>query len=146
MEVELTGEVLARGVLATLCYALLGAALLALGLAVLDRLTPGSLLGLVYNDRCANAAVTACAQVAALTTIVTVAVLASDGGLFGGLLVVAVFGLLGVLLQAIGFKVVDVLTPGRLGAILTDPEPHPAVWLTATLMVALGVILAVALS
>lgn len=146
MEVELTGEVLARGVGATLCYALLGSLLLALGWVVLDRLTPGRLGHLIYSDRNRNAAVLACAHILAITTIVVVAVLASDGGLFGGLVDVAVFGALGVLLQVVGFKVLDAVTPGHLGHLVTDPQPHPAVWVTATVAVALGAIFSVALS
>ena len=146
MEVELTGEVLARGVGATLCYALLGSVLLALGWAVLDWLTPGKLGDLVYVQRNRNATILACAHIIAVATIVVVAVRASDGGLFGGLIDVAVFGGLGVLLQAVGFKLLDAVTPGHLGHIVTDPEPHPAVWVTAVIAVALGAVFAVALS
>lgn len=146
MELELTGDVLARGVGATLCYALLGSVLLALGWVMLDRLTPGHLGELIYTDRNRNAAILACAHIIAVATIVVVAVRASDGGLFGGLVDVAVFGGLGVLLQGIGFKALDAVTPGHLGRIVTDSEPHPAVWVSAMVAVALGAVFAVALS
>ena len=146
VEIELTAEVLARGVGATLAYGLLGSLLLALGWYALDLLTPGHLGELIYTERNRNAAILACAHIAALAIIVVVAVRSSDGGLFPGLIDVAVFGALGVALQAVGFKALDAVTPGHLGRIVTSTEPHPGVWVTAAFAVALGAVFAVALS
>jgi hypothetical protein len=42
--------------------------------------------------------------------------------------------------------VIDRLTPGDLGEICTDPEGSPAVFVTAALQIALGAVLAAAIS
>jgi hypothetical protein len=57
-----------------------------------------------------------------------------------------VYGLLGIALLAASFKVLDRLTPGDLGQICTDPEGTPAVYVTAAFQVALGAVLAAAIS
>jgi hypothetical protein len=48
--------------------------------------------------------------------------------------------------MAAAFLVLDVATPGRLGEILVDPEPHPAVWVSAVIHLATGAIIAAAIS
>ena len=40
----------------------------------------------------------------------------------------------------------DAATPGRLGEILVDPQPHPAVWVSATVHLATGAVIAAAIS
>lgn len=137
---------LVRGVLATLAYAAVGAAILALGYAALDAITPGNLRHLVYEDHNTNAAVLAGANVIALSTVVTTAILTSDDQLAKGVADSIVYGLLGIALQAVAFKVLDKLTPGNLGEICTDPEGSPAVYVTAAFQIGLGAVLAAAIS
>lgn len=137
---------LVGGVLATLAYAAVGGAVLALGYVVLDAITPGNLRHLVYTDHNTNAAVLAGANVLALGGIVTVAMVTADDDLGRGLLQAGVYGLLGIALLALAFKVLDLLTPGHLGAICTDPQGTPAVYVTAAFQVALGAVLAAAIS
>ena len=137
---------LVGGVLATLAYAGVGAVVLALGYVVLDAITPGNLRHLVYADRNTNAAVLAGANVLALGGIVTTAIVTADDQLGKGVLDAAVYGLLGIALLAAAFKVLDLLTPGDLGAICTDPEGTPAVYVTAAFQLALGAVLAAAIS
>ncbi len=137
---------LLRGVLATLAYAAVGSVVLAVGYAVLDAITPGDLRHLVYSDHNRNAAVLAGAEVLALSSIVTTAIVTADDDLARGLADALVYGLLGIALLAASFKVLDLLTPGDLGAICTDPEGTPAVWLTAAFQIGLGAVLAAAIS
>ncbi|CAA9349089.1 MAG: hypothetical protein AVDCRST_MAG07-2876 [uncultured Frankineae bacterium] len=139
-------EELAGGVLATLSYALVGTIVLAVGYVVLDAITPGNLRHLVYSDHNRNAAVLVGANVLALAGIVTTAIATSDDDLARGLADSAVYGLLGIALLAASFKVLDRLTPGDLGAICTDPEGTPAVYVTAAFQIGLGAVLAVAIS
>ena len=55
-------------------------------------------------------------------------------------------GVLGLLLMAGAFLVLDLATPGRLGEILVDPRPHPAVWVSAVVHLATGAVIAAAIS
>jgi uncharacterized membrane protein YjfL (UPF0719 family) len=137
---------LVRGVAATLAYAAVGTVVLALGYVVLDAITPGNLRHLVYADHNRNAAVLAGANVLAVASIVTTAIVTSDDDLGRGVADALVYGLLGIGLLALSFKVLDLLTPGDLGQICTDPDGTPAVWVTAASQVALGAVLAAAIS
>ena len=137
---------LVGGVLATLAYAGVGAVVLALGYSVLDAITPGNLRHLVYADHNSNAAVLAGANVLALGAIVTTAIVTADDQLGKGIADAAVYGLLGIALLAGAFKILDLLTPGDLGQICTDPQGTPAVYVTAAFQVALGSVLAAAIS
>ena len=139
-------EELAGGVLATLSYALVGTIVLAVGYVVLDAITPGNLRHLVYTDHNRNAAVLVSANVISLGAIMTTSILASDDELGRGLVQAGVYGLIGVGLLALSFKVLDVLTPGHLGTIVTDPQGTPAVYVTAAFQLALGAVLAAAVS
>lgn len=137
---------LAGGVLATLAYAAVGTFVLAVGYVVLDAITPGNLRQLVYADHNRNAAVLSGANVLALAGIVTTAVVTADDDLGRGVADATVYGLLGIALLAVSFKVLDRLTPGDLGQICTDPQGTPAVYVTAAFQVALGAVLAAAIS
>ena len=137
---------LVRGVLATLAYAAVGTVVLALGYVVLDAITPGNLRHLVYEDHNRNAAVLAGANVLALSGIVTTAIVTADDDLGKGVLDATVYGLLGIALLALAFKVLDKLTPGNLGQICTDPQGTSAVYVTAAFQLGLGVVLAAAIS
>ena len=137
---------LIRGVLATLAYATVGSVILALGYTVLDAITTGNLRHLVYEDHNGNAAVLAGANVLALGAIVTTAIVTADDDLGKGVLDAAVYGLIGIALLALAFKVLDRLTPGDLGQICTDPQGSPAVYVTAAFQIALGAVLAAAIS
>jgi len=139
-------EDLAAGVLATLAFAAVGTFVLGLGYVVLDAITPGNLRHLVYADHNRNAAVLAGANVLALAGIVTTAIATSDDDLAQGVADALVYGLIGIALLALAFKVIDKLTPGNLGAICTDPEGTPAVFVTAAFMLGLGAVLAAAIS
>ena len=135
-----------RGVLATLAYAAAGTVVLVVGYVVLDAITPGNLRHLVYTDHNRNAAVLSGANVLAVSGIVTTAIVTSDDVLARGVADALVYGLLGIALLALSFKVLDLLTPGHLGAICTDPDGTPAVYVTAAFQIGLGAVLAAAIS
>lgn len=137
---------LLRGVLASLAYAAVGTVVLAVGYVVLDAITPGSLRHLVYTDHNRNAATLVAGNVLALAAIVTTAILTASDDLTDGIVEAAVYGLLGVLLLALSFKVVDALTPGHLGTLVTSAENTPIVYVTVAFQLALGAVLAAAIS
>ncbi len=120
--------------------------LLALGYGVIDLLTPGRLGQLIYVDHNVNAAVVLASGVIAIGTIITTSILTSLDGFVPGLISAFAYGLLGIALLAVSFLVADRLTPGELGGIVTQATPNPAAWVVAANHVALGAILAAAIS
>lgn len=141
----LSGSDVLVGVLATLAYAGVGLALLVAGYVLLDRLTPGHLGHLIYSDGNQNAARLTVGHLVAVTLVVASAALTSRGGTFGALLDMAVFGALALVLQGVSFKVLDAVTPGHLGSIVTAETTTPASMVTAVWAVAIGAVLAIAI-
>ena len=137
---------LAFDLLAGLAYGALGLVLLALGYFVIDLLTPGRLSDLIYRDRNWNAAAVAASGLVAIATINVTAIITSHDDLDKGLAYAATFGVLGVVLLAVSFVVVDKFTPGELGEIVCAPERHPAVVVTVVNHIAVGAIVAAAIS
>ena len=123
-------------------YSLLGIALLVAGFLALDLLTPGRLGQQIWRDRSANAAVVLSAGFLGLGAIEFTAIWTNSGSGFGSaLLWTLAFGLLGIVLQAVSFVVLDVLTPGRLGELVVEPELHPAAFVTAASQLAVSAII-----
>lgn len=137
---------LASGVLSGLGYAAVGIVLLAFGYKVIDWVTPGDLNQLVYEQRNRNAALMVSSGLIGIGVIIVTAILNSEDDFVEGVTSAAGYGLLGIALTALAFKVIDALTPGDLGIICTDTEPHPAVWVTAVTHVVMGAVLAAAIS
>lgn len=134
------------GLLSALAYGGVGIALLALGYLLVDLVTPGNLRRQIWEQRNRNAAVVLVSGLAAVAIIVTTAILTSEDGLLLGLLSTALYGVLGILVMAVAFVLLDLATPGRLGALLVDEAPHPAVWVTGAVNLAVGAITAAAIS
>jgi uncharacterized membrane protein YjfL (UPF0719 family) len=137
---DVFGEV---GIAAT--YGLVGLVLMAVGFALVDVLTPGNLREQVWVERNRNAAVLAASNLLGVGIIVATAIAASDGNWAQGLLSTAAYGLLGLVLMGLSFIVLDVVTPGKLGAILVDEVPHPAVYVNGAAHIAVSAIVAVAI-
>jgi uncharacterized membrane protein YjfL (UPF0719 family) len=133
-------------VLASIGYAVaytgVGILLLVVGALALDLLTPGHLARHIYEERSVNAGIALAAGflgqgAIAFTTIWTNA----TSGFGQALLYTVVFGLLGVLLQAVAFLILDLLTPGKLGAMLMQVPFHPASLVTAAAQLAVAAII-----
>jgi uncharacterized membrane protein YjfL (UPF0719 family) len=132
---------------AGLLYGFVGIALLALGYVVIDLLTPGHLGRQLCEDRNRNLGVIVSAAMLAIGIIVTSAIIASDGDLAKGLGESAGFGLVGIILLGVAFAVVDLITPGKLGDIVTGEEGHePMVFVTGAALLSIGGIVAAAIS
>ncbi|MGH3971133.1 MAG: DUF350 domain-containing protein [Mycobacterium sp.] len=137
---------LARGVVATILYFLVGMAVLVVGFVMVDVLTPGKLRQLVFVDRRPNAVVLACALYIALATVIISAIANSYSQLGQGLVGVAVYGLLGVILQGIALLTLHFVVPGRFHEHIEEAQLHPAAFATAVMMLAVGGVTAAALS
>jgi uncharacterized membrane protein YjfL (UPF0719 family) len=123
-------------------YTGVGIALLILGFYALDLLTPGHLGRHIYEERSVNAAITLAAGFLGQGAIVFASIWTNATSGFGqALLYTVVFGILGVLLQAMAFVVLDLITPGRLGAHLTERDFHPASLVSAAVQVAVAAII-----
>lgn len=137
---------LGSGLLATVAYFIVGAIILAGGFLVLDWLTPGDLRKQVYITRNPNAAILLAGNHIALAMVITTAILVSDEGYAQGLLESAVYGVLGIILQAIALRVLDALVPGHLRAVVDEPHMSGAAWAVAVTMIAVGMVNAAALT
>ncbi|MFJ9800628.1 DUF350 domain-containing protein [Streptomyces wuyuanensis] len=113
-------------------YGALGVVLLILGIVLVDVLTPGKLGRQIWEERNRNAAVLLSSALLGIGGIVFTSIWTTYDDFGKGLVSTAAFGLLGLVLMAVAFLVVDLVTPGKLGATLVEPEPHPAVWVTAS--------------
>ncbi|MDQ3763807.1 MAG: DUF350 domain-containing protein [Actinomycetota bacterium] len=143
---SVSGDLLSQGVLATLLYFVIGFGVLSLGFLALDLLTPGNLRMQVYIDRNPNAAILLGANHLALAIIVVTAIATSADSLGQGLVDSAVYGLLGVVLQAVALRLLDVFVPGHLRNLVNEPRMSGAAWAVGITLVAIGVVNAAALS
>jgi uncharacterized membrane protein YjfL (UPF0719 family) len=132
-------------VLASIGYAAaytgVGILLLLVGAIALDLLTPGHLARHIYEQRSTNAAIALAAGflgqgAIAFTTIWTNA----TSGFGTALGYTVVFGVVGIALQVVAFVVLDLLTPGKLGATLMQVDFHPASLVTAAATLAVSAI------
>ncbi|MFI5840940.1 DUF350 domain-containing protein [Catenuloplanes sp. NPDC051500] len=132
--------------LITLSYGVVGIALMSVGYLLVDIATPGKLHVLIWENRNTNAAVLLVSNLIGVAIIVVAAIAASHDDFVQGLISTLAYGVVGLLLMAVAFLLLDAVTPGRLGEILVQPERHPAVWVTATIHIAAGAIIAAAIS
>jgi hypothetical protein len=137
-------------VLHAVVYALVGGALVVLALAVLDLLTPGHLgAHLRGADRdvaggaaSGSAGLVAAAWLVGTGAIVFTAIWTNGETAFGeALLWTVVFGLVGIAVNTVMLLAVDVVTPGRLGDIVTTPGAAvPLAYVTAAAAVAVSAV------
>ena len=123
-------------------YTGVGLALLALGFFALDLLTPGHLGRHIYEHRSVNAALVLAAGFLVQGMVIFATIWTNAVSGFGtALLYTVVFGVLGVVLQAVAFILLDLITPGRLGAHLTEAAFHPAALVSAAAQLAVAAII-----
>jgi uncharacterized membrane protein YjfL (UPF0719 family) len=132
-------------VLASIGYAVaytgVGIALLTLGFVALDLLTPGRLGRHIHEERSVNAGVVLAAGFLGQGLIIFAAIWTNATSGFGeALLYTVVFGVLGVILQAVAFVVLDLITPGKLGAHVTEVPFHPASLVLAAVQLSVAAI------
>ncbi len=133
---ELVGQVLA--------YSGVGIVVLVAGFLVIDALTPGRLGALVMEGN-ANAAVLAATTLLALGLILWFAIFFTGAG-WEGLDDALVYGAVGVGAQAVGFVVLDALTPGKLAVICEERTLHPAALVSAAVQIAVALVVCASLT
>ncbi|MGO9696494.1 MAG: DUF350 domain-containing protein [Mycobacterium sp.] len=135
-----------RGAVATILYFLVGMAVLFVGFYMVDVLTPGKLRQMVFIDRRPNAVVVAGAMYISLTTVIISAIINSYSQLGQGLIGVAIYGLMGVILLGIALLTMHLLIPGDFHEHIDDPELHPGSFAVALILLAVGGVTAAAVS
>jgi len=131
-------------VLQVLAYSGVGLVVLVVGFYVLDLLTPGK-LGQLVMDGNPGAGLLAATGLASLGLIMYFAIHFTGAG-WDGLDDAAVFGLVGVLVQAVGFFVLDMVIPGKLGDHCFSPTLHPAAYVTAGIQVSVALVVCASLT
>jgi uncharacterized membrane protein YjfL (UPF0719 family) len=135
-----------KGVVSTILYFLVGMAVLIVGFFMVDVLTPGKLREMVFVDRRPNAVVLACAMYIALATVIISAIVNSYSQLGQGLIGVAVYGFMGVVLQGVALLTLHLVIPGNFHEHVDEPELHPASFAVALMLLAVGGVTAAAVS
>jgi uncharacterized membrane protein YjfL (UPF0719 family) len=131
-------------VLQVLAYSGVGLAVLVVGFIVLDLLTPGRLGTLVMEGN-PGAGLLAATGLASLGLILYFAIHFTGAG-WDGLDDAAIFGLVGVLVQAIGFTILDLLIPGKLADHCFNPTLHPAAWVSAGIQLSVALVVCASLT
>lgn len=128
-----------------LSYAVSGLVLMLIGYFVVDLLTPGRLHVILWEKKSKNAAILVASDLLSVGIIVIAAIRASADDLLLGIISTLVFGLVGIVLMALSFLLIDAFTPGRLGDMIKPDEFHPEVWVNASAHVGIAGIMAAAL-
>jgi uncharacterized membrane protein YjfL (UPF0719 family) len=136
-------SLIGRGVGAILLYAIVGVLLMLLGFYAVDVTTPGKLYRLV-RDGLPNAVLITAAGMISMAFIVVVAIYASSGALAEGLLATLIFGLVGIVAQVGGVRLMEWVTGIDIGAVLKAEQVQPQAFVVAAAHVALGLVVAVA--
>ncbi len=108
-------------------------------------LTPGNLGKQVLEQGNTNAAILLASALGSLGLIEFFAIFFTGAG-WNGLDDAAVFGAVGVALQAVGFLVLDAVTPGKLGIICTQERFHPASIVSASVQIGVALIVCASLT
>src|SRR6266508_1265610 len=114
-----------EGIGAIVLYAIVGVVLVLLGFYAVDVTTPGKLNELVRAGAPNAVAVTAAGMVS-MAFIVVVAIYSSGGRLAEGLLSSLVYGLVGIVVQVAGVRVLEYVTGIDIGSVLRAEIFTPA--------------------
>lgn len=144
MKLALDGAVIGTGIGAILLYAVLGVILMLLGFYAVDLTTPGPLNRQVREGR-PNAVLITAAGMVGISFIVVVSIYQSSGTLLDGLLSTLIFGVIGVVAQVLGARLLEWVTGIDMGATLAAEVIRAQGWLVAAVHVALGLVVATAI-
>ncbi len=127
-----------------LAYSAVGLVVLVAGFFVIDVLTPGRLGALVMQGN-PNASLLAATWLLSLGLVMWFAIFFTGAG-WGGLDDALVYGAVGVGAQAVGFVVLDLLTPGKLGVVCQHGQLHPATLVSAAVQIAVALVVCASLT
>jgi uncharacterized membrane protein YjfL (UPF0719 family) len=131
-------------ILQVLAYTGVGLVILVIGFVALDVITPGRLGQLVMEGN-KGAGLLAASSLFSLGLILYFAIYFTGAG-WDGLDDAAIFGVVGVITQIIGFYILDVLIPGKLAEHCFASPLHPAAWVTAGIQIATALVICASLT
>ena len=158
-------ELLRDNLAAGASFSLVGIAVLVLGFAALDLVTPGRLRQLVWIEHNRNAVLLTTSMVIGLAIVLVCSVIDTELlELWRALLYTVAYTVLAIAVMMWSFVLIDWLTPGKLGTLLFDGAPrsdetpddavttghraadeHPAGWITAAVFLAIGAVIGITL-
>lgn len=139
------GSTVGNGVLAIVLYAIVGLLLLIVGFFAIDVTTPGPLSQLVRTGH-PNAVAISATGLVSMALIVVVAIFNSAGQLADGLLDALIFGLIGIIVQAVAVRFLEWVAKIDIGGLLNAEKFNALSFFVAALQLALGLVVAVAIS
>lgn len=142
---ETFGTDLARGIGAIMLYAIVGLMLMLLGFYAIDFTTPGKLSELVRRGL-PNAVVITASGLVSMAFIVVVAIWASASNLVEGLITSLVYGLIGIVAQVLAVRLLEWATRIDVRSTIESEKYTPASFVVAAAHLALGLVVAVAIS
>ncbi|MET0135910.1 MAG: DUF350 domain-containing protein [Kibdelosporangium sp.] len=139
------GSQLGRGLGAIALYAIVGLVLILLGFYAIDWTTPGKLSDLVRTGK-PNAVLVTSAGLVSMAFIIVVAIFSSASDLSAGLITSLSYGLVGIVVQVAAVRILEWATRIDIGDIIQSERFSPASVVVASAHVALGLVVAVAIS
>jgi uncharacterized membrane protein YjfL (UPF0719 family) len=129
---------------ATAVWIAVALALMAVGFAVVDVLTPGRLREQVSEH--VNAAVMVAAKLLAVAVIVATAVATAPDSLSEGVAQAAAYGVAGLAVSAVAFLALDAVLPARVRDLVTVSRFDPSVIVVAGAELGIALVIAAAVS
>ncbi|HKS48130.1 MAG TPA: DUF350 domain-containing protein [Amycolatopsis sp.] len=139
------GHDLLRGVGAILLYGIVGLLLMFIGFYAIDWTTPGKLSKLVHAGL-PNAVIITASALLSMAFIVVVAIFNSASDLTEGLITSLVYGLLGIVVQVLAVRLLEWATRIDVGRTIEQEAFQPVSVVVAAAHLALGLVVAVAIS
>lgn len=135
--------VVGGGLAAIVIYALLGLLMMIIGFYAIDLTTPGKLNQLVKVGK-PNAVVVTAAGMISMAFIVVIAIYGSAGNLLEGLLSSLLYGLVGIVAQAVAVRILEWVTGIDMNKLMLADELRPEAKVVSAAHLALGLVVAVA--
>jgi uncharacterized membrane protein YjfL (UPF0719 family) len=139
------GNDLVRGIGAILLYGVVGLVLMFAGFYAIDLTTPGKLSQLVARGL-PNAVIVTASGLLSMAFIVVVAIFNSGADLTEGLITSLVYGVLGIIVQVVAVRLLEWATRIDVGRTIEQERFQPVSVVVAAAHVALGLVVAVAIS
>ena len=136
---------LGEGIGAIALYAVVGVVLMLIGFYAIDFTTPGKLSELVRTGK-PNAVIVTASGMLSMALIIVVAILTSFGDLTAGLIGSLVFGLIGIVAQVLAVRLLEWIIRMDVGRTIEAEKYAPSSLVVASVHLALGAIVAVAIS
>jgi Domain of Unknown Function (DUF350) len=135
---------LGAGVAAIVLYSILGLVLMIVGFYAIDLTTPGPLRKMVNAGK-PNAIIVSAAGMVSMAFIVVLAIYSSSGRLTEGLIVSAVFGLIGIAAQVVMMRIAAAVIGIDMQALFYADEFSYEALMVAAAQFALGIVVSVAI-